>query len=149
MKINNRYTLISFAIIHLLLAPYFLLTVSELRPVWINIFYMLNNMCLVVNAVYVILTNDVCSPYYSYYFKQQNEEGEMELSYTFQKTFFRKLFRMHAKTNTFIKTHGDNCWYHKYLGMFPTAKQEKEIAEILEMIRQRKKYEFYMSHVFI
>lgn len=148
MLINVRNTLISFAIIHLLLTPYFLLTIGESRPDWINIFYSLNNMCLVINVVYLILTDGCRNPYYSYYYKQENEEGEMELSYTFQKSFFRKLFRMPAITNTYVKN-PDDIWCHKYLGMFPTTKQEKEIAEILEMLRQRKKYEFYMSHVFI
>lgn len=86
--------------------------------------------------------------YHSYYYKKENEVGEEEVSYTFHLTLFRKLLRMRAETKTYVRN-PDDIWYHKYVGMFPNSKEDKEIAEVLEIIRQREKYKFYMEHVFI
>lgn len=88
------------------------------------------------------------SPYQSYYYKESNEVGEQEVSYTYHITFFRKLLRMRSEVKTYIKN-PQGVWYHKLIGDYPTRKEFREIHEVLEKIRQRKKYKFYMDHVFI
>lgn len=86
--------------------------------------------------------------YRSYYHKKENEIGEEEVGYTYHLTFVRRLLRMRPEAKIYVRN-PDGHWFHKYIGYRPSKTEMYEIKEVLEKIRQREKYKFYMDHIFI
>lgn len=82
------------------------------------------------------------------YHQLKNEEGEEEVSYTYQLTLIRKLLCQRREVKTYNRS-PDGQWFHKFIANYPTTIEEREIAEVIEFHRQQSKYRFYLQHVFI